>query len=344
MLPQAVFLIDDRSQIGTARRAAADMAALLDFDETQAGKLGLAITESGTNIIKHAGNGRLLIRALESVGIGGMEVIALDKGPGIADLNSSLRDGHSTSGSMGGGLGALSRLTTDFQVFTQTGRGTAVRMELWSKPPPERLAAIEFGGLCLAKPGEDVSGDGWAIQEHRDQVTVLLADGLGHGVDAHVASRLATEILRDHPQDEPLALIDACHGALARSRGAAVAVAKLVSSAGRGTFAGVGNIVCRIEGAGISRSVVSYNGTVGHNLRKLREMAFPWPEGSLLILHSDGLGTHWDLANYRGLAARHPALIAAVLYRDYDRGRDDVSVVVLRNRGAGPQHASAGDA
>jgi len=64
-------------------------------------------------------------------------------------------------------------------------------------------------------------------------------------------------------------------------------------------------------------------------------MAFPWPAGALLIMHSDGLGTHWDLATYPGLAARHPGLIAAVLYRDYDRGRDDVSVVVIRNRGTG---------
>src|SRR5262249_48394614 len=153
-----VFPIDDRSQIGNARRAAADMAALLEFDETQAGRVGLAVTESGTNILKHAGHGRLLLRAIECEGIGGIEVIALDKGPGIADLAASLRDGHSTRGTLGGGLGALSRLSFDFQAFTQPGRGTALRMELWSRPIPERAPPIEFGGLCLPKPGETVSG------------------------------------------------------------------------------------------------------------------------------------------------------------------------------------------
>jgi anti-sigma regulatory factor (Ser/Thr protein kinase) len=340
MPPQSVFLIDDRSQIGTARRAAADMAHLLGFDETQAGKVSLAITESGTNIVKHAGSGRLLLRALEHEGVGGIEVIALDKGPGIADVNASLRDGHSTSGTLGGGLGALSRLCSNFQLFTQAGRGTALRMEVWSTPPLERTEAIEHGGICVAKAGEAVSGDGWAIRTYRDQATVLVADGLGHGVDAHEAARLATEVLATHPQDEPLALIDMCHGALARSRGAAVGVAKLVSSGGRGSFAGVGNIVCRVEGTAAHRHVASYNGTVGHNIRKVQEVVFPWPEGALLILHSDGLGTHWELAAYPGLAARHPALIAAVLYRDYDRGRDDVSVVVLRNRGIGPGHGA----
>jgi anti-sigma regulatory factor (Ser/Thr protein kinase) len=342
MQPQALFPIEDRSQIGTARRAAADMAALLEFDETQAGRVGLAINESGTNILKHAGRGRLLIRAIECEGIGGIEMIALDKGPGIADLAASLRDGHSTSGTLGGGLGALSRISSDFQVHTQPGKGTALRMELWSRPIPARAPPIELGGLCLPKPGETVSGDAWGVEIYRDQLTVLLADGLGHGLEAHEAARLATETLAANPRYEALELIEACHDALARSRGAAVAVAKLVASGARGSFTGVGNIVCRIENSRASRHLISHNGIVGHTLRKTQELAFPWPAGALLILHSDGLGTHWDLAAYPGLAARHPALIAAVLYRDYDRGRDDVSVVVLRNRGITPREGVAG--
>jgi anti-sigma regulatory factor (Ser/Thr protein kinase) len=337
MRPQSVFTIDDSSQIGGARRAAAELAASLEFDATQAGKIGIAVNEAGTNIVKHAGRGRLLLRALECDGTRGIEVLALDSGPGISDVAASLRDGHSTHGTMGSGLGALSRLSHDFQIFTQPGKGTALRMELWSKPLTNLAQAFEYGGLCLAYPGEPVSGDDWEARGHRDQLTVLLADGLGHGVDAHLASRAATDVLRARPQDEALALIDACHGALARTRGAAVAVAKLIASGQRGTFAGVGNIVARVEtgGGNRGRNLVSYNGTVGHTLRKVQEMAFPWPAGALLIMHSDGLGTHWDLASYPGLMARHPALIAAVLYRDYDRGRDDVSVVVIRNRGTG---------
>jgi anti-sigma regulatory factor (Ser/Thr protein kinase) len=337
MPPQSVFAIDDPSHVGGARRAAAELAASLEFDATQAGKIGIAVNEAGTNIVKHAGRGRLLLRALECDGTAGIEVIALDSGPGINDVAASLRDGHSTQGTMGSGLGALSRLTHDFQIFTQPGKGTALRMEVWSKPLNHRPQAFEYGGLCLAYPGEPVSGDGWAARAYRDQLTVLVADGLGHGVDAHLASRAATDVLRARPQDEPLAIIEACHAALARTRGAAVAVAKLVVSGQRGSFAGVGNIVARVETGGGTRgrNLVSYNGTVGHALRKVQEMAFPWPVGALLILHSDGLGTHWDLASYPGLIGRHPALIAAVLYRDYDRGRDDVSVVVIRNCGTG---------
>jgi anti-sigma regulatory factor (Ser/Thr protein kinase) len=335
MPPQILFTIDERSQVGNARRAAAELAGALGFDETQAAKVGLAIMESGTNIVKHAGTGRLLLRPLESDGIGGIEVMALDKGPGIADVAASLRDGHSTTGTLGSGLGALSRLSDDFQIFTQPGRGTALRLELWAAPLPARSRAIEYGGVCLAKAEEAVSGDNWAVESYRDQVTVLVADGLGHGIEAGEAARAAVETLASHPQAEPQALIEACHAALARTRGAAVGVARLVASGERGSFAGVGNIACRVEASTANRHLVSYNGTVGHVLRKVQEFSFPWPKGALLVLHSDGLVTHWDLAAYPGLSARHPGLIAGVLYRDYDRGRDDVSVVVLRNLGGG---------
>lgn len=335
MPAQSVFVIDDRSQIGTARRAAADMAASLGLDDVQAGKIGLAVTESGTNIVKHAGRGRLVLTPLDHEGEKGIELMALDKGPGITDLGASLRDGHSTTGTLGGGLGALSRLGAGFQVFSQPGQGTALRLEIWNNESPAPPGAVGIGGVCVPYPGEVVSGDGWHVQTWRDQVTVLLADGLGHGLEAHDAARAAMKTLAEHSRENPVDVIQACHGALARTRGAAIAVAKLVASANHGRFAGIGNIVARVEGAGAGRHLVSYNGIVGHTLRKVQEMPFAWPQGALLILHSDGLGTHWDLAAYPGLQVKHPALIAGVLYRDYDRGRDDASIVVLRNRGSG---------
>jgi anti-sigma regulatory factor (Ser/Thr protein kinase) len=331
------FPIEEASQVGNARRGAMELAASLGFDSEKAGKVGIAATEAASNILKHAGRGTLLVQPLHRQGLDGIEIIALDKGPGIQDVQASLRDGHSTRGTMGGGLGALSRLTEAFEIFTQPGKGTAVRLELWATAAPRRPEPIEYGGICVEKRGEVVCGDGWAVETWRDAAAVLVADGLGHGISAHEASRSATQTLRAHPKDAPAAILEACHGALARTRGAAVAVAQIFSNGERGTFAGVGNIVCRVEGTSGNRHLVSHNGTVGHIMRKVQEFSFPWPIGALLILHSDGLGTHWDLAAYPGLVARHPALISAVLYRDYDRGRDDVSVAVLRNRGGGSE-------
>jgi anti-sigma regulatory factor (Ser/Thr protein kinase) len=330
MSAQRVLPVEDSSQVGNARREAANMTALLGFSAEDAGKVALAITEAATNILKHASRGKILLRPLSNARTPGIEILALDRGPGMANVTASLRDGHSTAGSMGTGLGALQRLSHSFEIYSQLGRGTALRMEFWAERALRAEQAFEIGGVCLAKAGEPVSGDAWHYESNGRFLTLLVADGLGHGVDAAVASGAATRVLADHPLAEPPELIDTCHRALAPTRGAAVAVARLEAGAEKGSFAGIGNIVARVELAR-TRHLVSHNGTVGHTVRKIQEFAFPWPVGSLLILHSDGLGTHWDLAAYPGLATKHPSLIAGVLYRDFERGRDDVSVVVVRN-------------
>jgi Stage II sporulation protein E (SpoIIE) len=159
----------------------------------------------------------------------------------------------------------------------------------------------------------------------------LVADGLGHGPDAARASRAAIRVLEDRPDDEPAATIQSCHRALAPTRGAAVAVAKIAPD--KVGFAGVGNIACRIEAGAVRRQLVSHNGTLGHMMRRVQQFDFPLPTDALLMFHSDGLATHWNLADYPGLLGRHPGVIAGVLYRDHERGRDDVTVLVVRNGG-----------
>ncbi len=338
-MSQNLFILEEHSQVADARRAVISLAQSVGFDSEMADKAGLAATEMASNVLKHAGSGRMLVGPLHRDGVGGVELIALDKGPGIVDVPASLRDGRSTSGTLGSGTGALSLMSQSLEIFAVPGRGTALRVELWANPLPLQVQSIEVGGLCIPKYGEPVSGDGWAVEERLDQLSVLVADGLGHGIYAHEAAQAAVDTFHAHAQADPELIMHACHHALARTRGAVVATAKVSASAERGVFAGVGNIVCRVEGSARGRHLISHDGTVGHTMRKVQEISFPWPRGSLLILHSDGLGTRWDLASYPGLASRHPALIAAVLYRDYCRGTDDVVVVVLRNR-EGPPNAA----
>ena len=95
-------------------------------------------------------------------------------------------------------------------------------------------------------------------------------------------------------------------------------------------YAGVGNISTTIVGAEGSRSLVSHNGTVGHQMRTVQELDYPWPEGALLVAHSDGLKSHWRLDAYAGLAEHRAAVVAAALWRDHLRGRDDVTVVAVK--------------
>jgi anti-sigma regulatory factor (Ser/Thr protein kinase) len=333
VLAQVRVVISERSEVGAARRAAVELSAAHGFDETQAGKVGLCVTEAATNIVKHAGNGQILVRILERAGIHGVEILALDRGPGIANLKASMGDGVSTAGSPGNGLGALVRLSENFEVYAPQGRGSALRLEVWAKPVAP--AELEVGAICFAKSGESVSGDAWGVESAKGRHAFLIADGLGHGPEAARASHAAVRVLRNRPDDDPSLVIESCHRALAATRGAAVAVGRIALAEEQGSFAGVGNIACLVQSGSARRQLVSHNGTLGHNLRRVQQFEFAFPRGALLIFHSDGLATHWNLGEYPGLAARHPGLIAGVLYRDHERVRDDVTVVVVRNGSVG---------
>jgi anti-sigma regulatory factor (Ser/Thr protein kinase) len=328
---QILIQIDDRTQVGEARRAAVAMAEALGLGDTQAGKAALAVTEAATNIVKHVGTGKIVLGPLVRAAAVGLEILALDSGPGISNIAASMRDGYSTAGSMGAGMGALSRVSPSFELYSQPGRGTALRLEVWAGAPPPPEAELEVGAVCLPKTGEEVPGDSWLLEVSGDYRTIMVVDGLGHGPNAARAARAATEAFAAHPSATPGELMKICHGALAATRGAAGAAARVVPAKKHGSFAGVGNIACRVEFTGERRQLVSHSGTLGHVMRRVQEFEFDFPLGALLILQSDGLTTRWTTEDYPGLLGKHAGLIAGVLYRDHSRGTDDVTVVVLKN-------------
>ncbi|WP_338771025.1 ATP-binding SpoIIE family protein phosphatase [Massilia sp. METH4] len=337
---QSCHPLAEASQVAAVRRAAVNLCTQLGFDETAAGEVAIAVTEAATNILKHAGHGEILLRPLVRAGIHGLEILALDNGPGIANLHASMADGHSTAGSYGVGLGAMRRLATEFDIYSTAGRGTAVMMTLWPRPytsmtPAEaaRTApSLHWGAVCLPMHGEHMSGDSWALAHDATSATVMVADGLGHGPLAAQASELAATTLARNPALPAGTLLEDMHAALRATRGAAAAVVRIDMLADTLTFAGVGNIAAHVFNGSERRQMVSHNGIVGSNVRKVQEFDASWTDASLLILHSDGINSRWNLPDYPGLAACHPALIAGVLYRDCSRGRDDVTVLAIRDR------------
>ncbi|WP_312487741.1 ATP-binding SpoIIE family protein phosphatase [Massilia timonae] len=327
--PQHVFAVSHASDVAAVRRAGQKLAESLGFNETRAGQLALIITEAATNILKHAGEGQIHVGPAQSPAGIGVDVLALDRGPGIADLSSSLVDGVSTAGTAGTGLGALHRLSDEFDVYSTRGDGAAFFMRLWRDVPSPDPCGVEVGALWSPIRGEDVCGDGWAVACAGGGATLLAADGLGHGPDAARAASAAIGALDERGPVAAGELVHAAHEALRPTRGAALAVARIDFAADELRFAGVGNIgAVAIDET--RRALVSHNGIVGHNVRKVQEFAVPFGPGALCILHSDGIETRWDLDKYPGLQGRSPALIAAILMRDYIRGRDDAMVLVVR--------------
>lgn len=309
-----------------------DYARQARLSEVEAGNAAIVATEAATNMLKHAGGGQLLMRALGEPA-GGVEILAVDAGRGMEDWELSSRDGYSTGGTPGNGLGAMRRLATEFDVYTRAGKGSVFRMAIWRGGRAVRVPGFEIGAVCLPVAGEYECGDIWGHRPAGAGAVFMVADGLGHGPEAAVAARTALGVFGRTENPTPLLLIDHCHGALRATRGAALAVVFFEpgsDGAARLRFAGVGNISAGMHAPGHARQFASQAGIVGHNVRKPAELAIDWNGEALLIMHSDGMATHWSLDKYPGLAARHAAIIAAVLYRDLARGRDDITVLVAR--------------
>lgn len=330
--------VSDPSGVGEVRRAAAHEAHRLGFGDTERENVAIVATEAASNVVKHARSGEIVIRPLVRGEAAGVEILALDKGPGMTDVSRCLADGYSTGGSPGTGLGAISRLTTTFELHSSPGIGTALLARLWTVRPGDDELDFEVGAVCLPKTGEEVSGDAWSVTGDDKRVVVLVVDGLGHGPLAAAAARAAVQAFQGVSERAPREILSTIHDALRSTRGAAAAVAAIDLVARTVRYSGVGNIAGAVVGQEAVKQMISHNGTLGHDARKIQEFDYAFPSGARLVMHSDGLGTHWRIDRYLGLGQRHPSLVAGVLYRDFTRGRDDVTVVVLAER---PRWASS---
>ncbi|MGH9311450.1 MAG: ATP-binding SpoIIE family protein phosphatase [Vicinamibacterales bacterium] len=330
------FPMREASQVAEPRRVIERVAANIGFSADTSGRAALIVAELATNLAKHARDGELLLRPLTNHDgvVDGIEILALDKGPGIPDVALSRRDGYSTTGSLGHGLGAIERQADMFELYTQTS-GTAILARIWREPPRATVSepAYELGAVHVSKPGESVCGDSWAWRMREGRLAVFVADGLGHGLPAHEAAESAVKVFTASHESAPSGVVADAHGALKPTRGAAIAALAIDIERSTAAFAGLGNISGVIlHAAGGRHNMVSHNGTAGYTAARIQEFAYPVPRGSIVVLFSDGLGSHWNLDAYPGLRQRSSSLIAGVLYRDFSRRRDDVTVVVAKQR------------
>jgi anti-sigma regulatory factor (Ser/Thr protein kinase) len=322
----------DLSQTGHARRRAQGLARSVGLSELRQGQLGIIVTEAASNIAAHAVRGEIVLCPWRFKGEFGLDVLALDNGKGITDVGRSFEDGFSTAGTPGQGLGAMSRLSGLMQVYTAQGQGTALFARVAEETFSAETASGEYvqGAVSLPVMGETVCGDAWSADYTSGRSIYIVADGLGHGPLAAEAAREAVRIFHEDASLSPARILADVHAALTKTRGAAVSIAEILHTQETLNFAGVGNVAGAVFRDGKTRSMVSMNGTLGHTIGKIQQFSYPWEKNSTLIMHSDGLGTRWSVDQYPGLAGRHPSLLAGVLYRDFCRKRDDVTILVTR--------------
>ncbi|MFD7713482.1 SpoIIE family protein phosphatase [Streptomyces sp. NPDC059785] len=341
--------VHDSTRVRDVRVAAESAASHAGLGRDRTAVAALVATELATNLLKHAGGGRILIDTVD----GGparpdgergrtVQIVAIDHGPGMSDLPAALRDGYSTASSLGAGLGTCRRVADDFDVQTAPGRGTVALARVHAVPPTRSRRGkgeddgvpVRAGGINIPLAAAEYSGDAWACVRDGDLVTLLLADGLGHGEPAAEASGAALEELRRSARLPPAELLGQLHTALRPTRGAAVAVAQLDLAAGQLDFAGIGNIGARLRTGDTWRALLSHPGIVGaHRPARLPRCRVPWTGDSLLIMHSDGLPSRWTPPPAVPLTTLDPAVTAAVIVRDSSSParpvRDDTTVAVL---------------
>ncbi|WP_141731305.1 ATP-binding SpoIIE family protein phosphatase [Oligoflexus tunisiensis] len=336
MMTPILVEITESSQVGEARRLGQKLAVSCGLDSIAEGRVSLIITEAATNIVRYGNGGLIILQTCKNQNLtAGVEILALDRGPGMRDVASCLVDGYSTGGTQGSGLGAIRRLSDSFDIYSAPGQGTAILCRVYPRSSKAEQAKghdapLTWGAISVPYPGEDVCGDIWAAHVEGRRGLFLVADGLGHGLGAADAAREAAAVFQQVPSLAPVPVLERCNDALRKTRGAAAAVAEIDLDRSIVRYTGIGNIVGSLNTRNACHHMVSHPGILGHSVRKFQEFTYSWESESILIMQSDGLSTRSDLSPYLGLFAHDPTLIAGVLFRDFRRGRDDATVIVVR--------------
>jgi anti-sigma regulatory factor (Ser/Thr protein kinase) len=318
--------VEDASAVAACRNAALTMADRLQFPAARADQLALAVTEAASNLHKHAAEGALGLGVNRDDDPPGIDLVTIDAGPGLADVDVVLRDGHSTAGTLGIGLGAIRRLADSCDLYSRPGRGTALAARF--TPGKTASPSPRWAGLIRPITGETECGDAYGAVQLGATITAVMCDGLGHGPLAAAAAAEGVTAFLDDPAGDPATLLGRMHRRMAGTRGGTVGVVQLGGGIAR--FSGLGNIAASILGQGRRKSMISIPGIAGLQARTIRQFEYELPPGAAVILHSDGISNRWEAAALPGLETRDPLLIAAVLLGAAGIHRDDAGILVLK--------------
>lgn len=331
-LPPALDIhVSHPAEVGAARRAASTLAAEVGLEPPVSDKIALVVSELATNLLRHAGGGRLILTPLRAKDRVGIQVESIDDGPGIPNISLALKDGFSTAGGFGTGLGTIHRLMDELTIDSSPGQGTHIVCSKWGKPPanPLRACPLDIGVATRPKPGYEQNGDSFVIARGEDYVLVGVIDGLGHGSPAQQAAQAARRFVESHAEQPLDALFQgadyACHG----TRGCVMALARFNWRQGTMRFGSVGNIEARVVGALRPFSFAVRRGIIGLNAPKASVTEHEWSR-SMLVLHSDGVRSHWNWDDFPGLVDKPATLIAQELLGKLAKPEDDATVLVVK--------------
>jgi len=326
------MLVRESMDCAAAQQSVRRMALSLGFAGNASEEIALAVAELASNLVKHARRGSLTLRPLHSGDRAGIEVEAADDGPGIPDIEQSLADGYSTSGSLGYGLGTINRLMDEMDISSVPGSGTHIICRRWIRPPVETLTSHvwDVGVATRSRHFALENGDAFVVKEWQGQLLVGLIDGLGHGGLAQKAALAAQQYVQTH-YDQPVdKIFFGASRACRATRGVVMALARFPSQT-RISFASVGNVEARVRSEQKRISLVGQRGILGTHVSHVGTQNYTWDRRWLLVLHTDGLRSHWHWEDFPGLEQEPSQIIASKLMRELASGNDDATVLAVKS-------------
>jgi serine/threonine protein phosphatase PrpC len=188
------------------------------------------------------------------------------------------------------------------------------------------VRALQVASASRPIAGESECGDQLGVFTHGARTTVVLADGLGHGLEAAQAAQRAVARVAERADAALSELMHDLHASLAGTRGAAVALVRIDLALGQLDHASVGNV----ELTALAREAVrpiAVPGVVGARMRKVLETRHRVFAGDLVVLYTDGISSRLTLDGLRGST---PQEIADAILRQHSKPRDDAACVVIR--------------
>jgi anti-sigma regulatory factor (Ser/Thr protein kinase) len=326
------YCAEDRSYFSLLKKDINKKAADAGFNSKKLSSLDIIVAEMTSNLLKHAEKGELLMCITGEADNEYLELICIDSGKGMLDPAKMMVDGVSTTSTSGTGLGSIKRLSDYFEIYSLPEWGTILVSRIYKNVmPPLQKRSIHLRSLVVPKPGEVVSGDGGMYIQTPEFFKILVADGLGHGEEAHKAiieARIAFKLCQEN---DPAEIIRFIHQAIKKTRGAVgtVVVYDVVRKVWK--MAGIGNIASSMSNYQSVRNLMSHNGIIGHNIpNTITSQEISSEEYQQITLCSDGLKSRWDITKYPGITKYDLSFLAAALYKDYGRKTDDMSVVLCK--------------
>jgi len=328
------FNASDRSYYAILKKEIHAIAVKAGFNTTRIGELDIIVAEMTSNLHKYATGGEILIGYFDRPGEEYVELLSIDNGPGITDLNKVMTDGYSSGSTLGHGLGSIKRLSDEFDIYSVKNWGTVVLSRVYKSSPAVKSRAklrIEIRPLVVMKVGEETSGDGHYYKVTDNYVKLLVADGLGHGVEANIAVNEAVNSFKLCPYNSAVDILRYIHRDIRKTRGIVATVVIYDLKAKMLKIAGVGNISSRLFGGINSKTVLAYNGIVGHNIpNTMNDQLIPFGDYQQLILCSDGIKSRWETIKHNGLNRCDSSILAAAIYKDFARQTDDMSIIIAK--------------